>query len=1016
MVKRFQTVRCLYRQLPLALTTAKIMPTASVNETISELLGHLGVHSSAVEVVVAGLVLLGAIAGGVSAVIKLLKGASARLTASGGEGKRKLRRRSAFARFVESRIRDLDNKEEWSDQRFAELEAEVETEGVRQRPGWLRLRRKGLRRERSLSRALMVSKDQLILLQGDPGSGKSVALRYVARTLAQKAIGSKRLDSIIPLYINLKGLQRDGAPVDATLIESYVLSTLRDGAAADVERYLDTEFEKGKIDGTWLFLFDSFDEIPELLNSTEAEGAVAEYSEAISDFVHGVSICRAVIASRHFRAPPRYGMPTFTIVPLSDRRRRDLIRKADLEPKELDLLATLPGADAELVALSGNPMFLGLLIEYVRERQAFPSGWYDVFEDFIARRLDGYDDRLQQRFNLSAEALRRISEELAFTMTATVKLGLSPRRSELKVAYLAQGFGRAQQLESAMDALQWTKLARSEEGQTSGIDPTFTFSHRRFQEYFATNVVLGETHRVEPKQLLSNASWRETAVTLCQSNATSAATLLTEAGHILSTAAQEVTNRTAEGAYFTWPKDSLHLLGLLQTSFAGTPDRLPESLRADIRILLGAATETGTITDHKWALEVAGTAPVDQLATLLLAAFNGPSKWLREVAYRQAARLPEIPEALGREIRRALVDRMVAGHFMLDWPTTRAQILRLRPRADFIGSARVLRLIPLFDSIACVFGFTAVFGLVEGRNLTPKIFGIALLLLVSLYPSLILVSRLRQQRLRTSGLFRFLLVQIAAEGRTIGTCAPLIVACKVGDPVTIACGAAVTYALAWSPAAALLAINSPDHTAFGWCAAPVLLLPNLFRRIKLPSIRQIAIAALGALVLGAVIFGMARIPHSLGQIVTIAFIGLIGLLVALSVLLIARREFIDYIWLRRWSRRHGRSISVQDFLDSLAVLRGASGMERYLRQVRAQRLLEGDEKAREVLNALLLVIRPEPPEEVEAEDPTAQIPPVLAAWMSTGSDLIPRLERLGVEDALGQLLEDIDAKTERPVA
>jgi predicted NACHT family NTPase len=117
------------------------------------------------------------------------------------EDHHRLEQRQMYAETVESQIRDLDLKERWTHHQFAQLEAEVETE----RDGAARR----LRREPSLADALERSRSKLVQLTGDPGSGKSVALRFVARQMAEKARDAKRLDSVIPLYLNLKLLNPD---------------------------------------------------------------------------------------------------------------------------------------------------------------------------------------------------------------------------------------------------------------------------------------------------------------------------------------------------------------------------------------------------------------------------------------------------------------------------------------------------------------------------------------------------------------------------------------------------------------------------------------------------------------------------------------------------------------------------------------------------------------------------------------------------------------------------------------
>jgi hypothetical protein len=76
-----------------------------------------------------------------------------------------------------------NKRERWSDDQYAELEAEVETKGARDSSSSL-VRfvtgRSKVRRERSLTAALGNARHRFVLLQGDPGSGKTVALRHLA--------------------------------------------------------------------------------------------------------------------------------------------------------------------------------------------------------------------------------------------------------------------------------------------------------------------------------------------------------------------------------------------------------------------------------------------------------------------------------------------------------------------------------------------------------------------------------------------------------------------------------------------------------------------------------------------------------------------------------------------------------------------------------------------------------------------------------------------------------------------
>lgn len=353
---------------------------------------------------------------------------------------RRLRRRALFADHVESQLRRLDEREEWRDHRFARLEAEVEMEGSRHRfvPRRLHRWRNDLRREKSLSKALQRSGERLIVLQGEPGSGKSVAMRNAARALAVRAMRRPRLDSRIPLYVNLKQLRPVDGRLDAETVRSFVLDQLNRVNSRDVEQFLADEFTPGMRDGTWLFLFDSFDEIPEVLTATELDATVGRYADALYDFLHGMNVSPGVIASREFKGPRRFGWPRFTVQRLTERQKRELIRKADLTPEtEGQVYAALAGADPMVTRLSGNPMLLGLLCEHVRATGAFPNSSHAIFETFVRSRLERDRERLGQRYAVDPDELRQVAEEIAFRLTAEFGVGLSPSRSQ--VARLLDG-------------------------------------------------------------------------------------------------------------------------------------------------------------------------------------------------------------------------------------------------------------------------------------------------------------------------------------------------------------------------------------------------------------------------------------------------------------------------------------------------------------------------------------------------------------------------------------------------
>jgi len=594
------------------------------------------------------------------------------------ETRRRIGPRQRFAGHIEREMERIGSNEEWGDYKFTELEAEVEAEGHQRAPSvipFLTRVNSGLRRETSLSKALKSSSERLILVEGEPGSGKTIALRHVAQTMATEAKRNQSPQSIIPIYVNLKELERhDGEDVDRNLIESFILKSINRANDRRIEEFMEDEFKLGQ----------------------------------------------EVIASRVFRGPTQLGWPRFRIVPLSEARQLELITKAELEPElENALIGHLANANPEIRSMATNPLFLSLLCEHMKSGHRFPDNVHVVFETYVDTRLNRDKGRLERRYGLNTAHLRAAAENIAFCMASDLKLGLSPTRNRLQTAMGRLGMEVDDRFETFLDALEYIRLARSEVAADATHSPTFTFAHRRFQEYFATCIVLREPSRVSPERLLTDARWRETAVVLCQTQKIVDLTaLMDEVQRSLKRFCcttqdliDDPVNYVCEASKdedasgrgyltrrpFLWPAGSLHLLGILQDGFGSRLSDLLNDIRMYASQLVLSAMETGTLPDKKWALEAAGIAPEPILAYMLRTSFEGVSQWLKEVAYRQAARLGSIPPTIAKGIRIAIVGLANHGRLQRERRATKAHLERLGQSAYFLSIMRLLLWLPTFD-------------------------------------------------------------------------------------------------------------------------------------------------------------------------------------------------------------------------------------------------------------------------------------------------------------------------------
>lgn len=201
---------------------------------------------------------LGALSKVVDSLIKLLEA----IRASGvprfmkREDRIKIRRRSQFCAVLEADLTSIAKAESWNDQYFTDLEAEVETEGGYYISALHRFLGKvttGLRKEKSLIKAISSSTERAIQLTGEPGSGKSVALRHLASQLAVRAKASKSKNIRIPLYVNLREISVPaGTSINTDTIRDFILDNIRRGDS-DTTAYVRENWADYRERGIWFF-------------------------------------------------------------------------------------------------------------------------------------------------------------------------------------------------------------------------------------------------------------------------------------------------------------------------------------------------------------------------------------------------------------------------------------------------------------------------------------------------------------------------------------------------------------------------------------------------------------------------------------------------------------------------------------------------------------------------------------------------------------------------------------------
>ena len=573
-----------------------------------------------------------------------------------------VRRRQQFSRVLKSDLVMLSKAENWNDQFFTDLEAEVEAEGRYYASGLDRMRLRkshGLRRASSLMEAISASLDRCLLLVGEPGSGKSTALRHLAYQLAERAIKSRRVACAVPMYVNLRELPP--APADgptADFINDFVLDNIRRGDS-DTADYVREHWDEYKERGNWFFLFDSFDEIPAVLHAPKESGVVQRYAEAIRQFLDGMGDCKGLLASRLFKCPKDMPWPRLTIMPLNRKKQEELVRNTFLSLDQKRVVERYLALDDSV--LCSNPLFLALTCRYVKEHNSAPASDQRLIIKHIIRLASRQPDYMLRSYALSPDQLLEGAMQVAALFAENQSLSLSPTWDEIVAAWPVEVEGG--QVERLLTALADMKIGRCDVPEARVGERRFAFSNRLYQETLFVEVLAADPSYIQPYNLLTDNRWRDYTVALLQSQPVEMlGGVLDEAERLLGEAmlykrdVEVLPEFGGQLRYSDWGDDDYarYLLFLVQDGMIGRRSDLPKSFSDKAAALLMSRWGTGDIVDREWVLRLISLLPDNMYAECLRYAAGSRSDWLQRAAFYKSIHLSHIPS----DVSDWLVDRL----------------------------------------------------------------------------------------------------------------------------------------------------------------------------------------------------------------------------------------------------------------------------------------------------------------------------------------------------------------------
>ncbi|TFW24346.1 NACHT domain-containing protein [Duganella callida] len=554
--------------------------------------------------------------------------------------------------FCRALYRDLEITEDqvnWSPD-YVELEAEVE---ISDNPS-----NRAPRRILNLQTAIRnEQKAKTFLVLGEPGAGKSVALRKLALDM----LSEFKVDQRIPIYINLRewlpaqgvGLRwSPQSPPTLEQLDTFVTTKVRQRCTYFARDFVDRHFQELWEHGRLFFIFDSFDEIPELLEAQDDPWLINQLSLLLSNFIRSGDETRGVLASRMFRRPtgPFGADMVLEIRPLTEVRIQEAMSNypAFTVPLQNQLLHERP----DWLPIVRNPFMMALLGEWVKTHQCLPDTQAQLYQHYLTARLTQVEADVRKH-KLSTEQVLQSAKRIAYFVFDNSSFGL-----EAPVAVLREEL-QIPQLDQVIEILSQAIIARV----TDKEPRSFAFVHRRFLEYLVTTRMLEHSEPPPFEAIPTDARGRDATVLYAQ------------------LCSDKIARELAE---LCWNEIALHFGSSENRRAIHSLRFLTDAFRSRRQALVGFSDKLAVfVTENakndedmvqaKICLEATGLLSNTDAVPVLQIAMTCPNSWLRETAFRACRHLP----ALSSSLKQRINDYVVSMPPLQFWQERKALFLSL---------------------------------------------------------------------------------------------------------------------------------------------------------------------------------------------------------------------------------------------------------------------------------------------------------------------------------------------------
>lgn len=591
-------------------------------------------------------------------------------------------RLKSFCRILKDSLDRVENEANWSVELFVPLDAEVQTQlaggPLNRKTDFL----SAIRKEKTAKNFLVI---------GQPGSGKSVALRKLCRDLLTEVEATGK----VPVYVNLKEwvmetLDADNPP-SVERFHAFIVKSLKNQGDVFIAEFLDVYFNRMVEAGRVFFILDSFDEIPALLQEDNSGWILDEVSRVIHQFLNGAHDSRGILATRPYKRPSNKFVAdsNIHILPFSEERIERAMAKypSITEQSRRELLVTR----RDLLPIAKNPFYCALIINYLKANSNnLPESRAELFGSYIDKRIADSDRRIAD-LDLSASDIRLVAERIAGLMFRSETFGF-----EIPISELYENIDDlpADKLKDAVGILVYSKIGRHSNSEKT----FFTFAHKRFAEYFAVLSLIGKETDNLQSDIHSDGKWRDVLVLLSELESDERSAKIASFAWAKLVEAHNELAKTGK----TFSLTAIHGLRFLRDAYLSR-----KSCISGIQANLGTyiwiqLTQGETILQKKIALECVGLLDESVITPTISEAFRQNISWLSETALKSCFYLNTIEESLYKKLV-TYVDALPLSGFVMSF----RNLLFVLKLSDNFRSLVMFAYVRLFDALLIIILYAA---------------------------------------------------------------------------------------------------------------------------------------------------------------------------------------------------------------------------------------------------------------------------------------------------------------------